>query len=1279
MCPLCAWAEHTRGDMMRFGELVQFEPIETVVQLQEADEEGAARRLVETYVISERMAEQLAGVVIPQLQFLTPRDNKGVLVVGNYGTGKSHLMSVVSAVAEYPDLAAGLSHPRVQEAAASIAGRFKVARVEIGAVQRGLRDILLDELEQALERWGTPFAFPPASELTNHKDVLVEAVAAFQERYPDQGILLVVDELLDYLRGREERALILDLGFLRELGEVAALTPFRFMGGLQETLFDSPRFAFVAEPLRRVRDRFEQVRIAREDIAFVVANRLLKKSDEQLARITELLRPFTPLYARMAERLEEFARLFPIHPAYIEAFEQVHVAEKREVLRTFSRAMEGLLDQEIPTDRPGLVSYDHYWNVLRENLAMRGLPGVAEVIEKSGVLEGRIANAYTRPNLRPMALRIVHALSVLRLTTDDIHAPLGATPEELRDNLCLWAPVPEPDAEFLLGQVRVALREILRTVSGQYISYNEANDQYYLDVRKDIDFEAKVRERGEAQDRTDLNRFFFDGLQQVLGLSDSTYLTGTRLWLYELPWAERKVMRPGYLFFRPPDERTTAQPPRDFLLYVLPPFAERPWEGETQVDEVLFRLEGTGREFEDLVRRYAGARAMANDSASHRDVYNRMADEALRRLRQWLTERLHDHLRVTYRGVTESIGQALAGARSSQSRDLTELLQAVAASKLAPRFADEYPDYPAFRGLSQPVTEEARKPTAAEAIRVLAGRPRTNQGTAVLEALGLLDEEGAIRPAHSPYARHLLDLLRSKPEGQVVNRGEVIEQVAGGLRPIEKDLRFRLEPEWVAVLLTALVHAGELSLSLDGREALEAATVERAAMIDVGALADFRFYKRPKGLPLGLWEEIFGALGLQAALIRDESTREQGVRELQLATGRELDRTVGLQATLGQGLRLWNGPVFTDNFTIEAEKGAVVGTNLPAVPLTSTAMQAGLRGYKTFLERLQRFNTVGKLRNLDIPDSQVSEAREHRRAVDRLEALLRLVGQLQPIAAYLAEAQANLSAEHPWSERAAVARQGVLDEVRRFGRGESARGVGVIVQELEELKRSYIAAYGAEHRRLRLNAAADDRRARLERDARLAALRTLANVELLDRNQLSGWLAAIGRLRACRGFHQGLLAEMPTCDECGLRPAQHQGSGDAEQVLNGLDARLDGMLADWRRALRDALRSPAATESIANMTAVERAPIPAFLRQGDDDPEVPEGFAKAATLALQGIQTATIWQGDLLEALARGGLPCTREELQVRFVAFLDEQMRGKDKRTTRLTLAAQGLALAAD
>ena len=114
---------------MLYRELVQFDPIETVIQLREANNRQKAADLVRTYVISERMADVLVNVVIPQLQVDRPADNKGVFIVGNYGTGKSHLMSLLSALAEYPEALTAVTNPRVREAAAAISGRFHVLRV----------------------------------------------------------------------------------------------------------------------------------------------------------------------------------------------------------------------------------------------------------------------------------------------------------------------------------------------------------------------------------------------------------------------------------------------------------------------------------------------------------------------------------------------------------------------------------------------------------------------------------------------------------------------------------------------------------------------------------------------------------------------------------------------------------------------------------------------------------------------------------------------------------------------------------------------------------------------------------------------------------------------------------------------------------------------------------------------------------------------------------------------------------------------------------------------
>jgi hypothetical protein len=58
----------------------------------------------------------------------------------------------------------------VKEASGSFAGKFKVVRVEIGSVTRGLREILLDELQSALNTWGVSFIFPSADQVNNNKN-----------------------------------------------------------------------------------------------------------------------------------------------------------------------------------------------------------------------------------------------------------------------------------------------------------------------------------------------------------------------------------------------------------------------------------------------------------------------------------------------------------------------------------------------------------------------------------------------------------------------------------------------------------------------------------------------------------------------------------------------------------------------------------------------------------------------------------------------------------------------------------------------------------------------------------------------------------------------------------------------------------------------------------------------------------------------------------------------------------------------------------------------------
>lgn len=173
---------------MKYGDLIQFDPIETVVQLRDADKSTTARQLVATYVISDEMAERLIKIAVPNLQFDEPADNKGLLIVGNYGTGKSHLMSLISAVAEHSDLVGSLTSKEVSETSFRIAGKFKVIRTEIGATTMSLRDIIVAELEEHLNILGVNFKFP--DKVPSNKPSFENMMALFHQKYPDHGLLL---------------------------------------------------------------------------------------------------------------------------------------------------------------------------------------------------------------------------------------------------------------------------------------------------------------------------------------------------------------------------------------------------------------------------------------------------------------------------------------------------------------------------------------------------------------------------------------------------------------------------------------------------------------------------------------------------------------------------------------------------------------------------------------------------------------------------------------------------------------------------------------------------------------------------------------------------------------------------------------------------------------------------------------------------------------------------------------------------------------------------------
>jgi hypothetical protein len=1229
---------------MRYADLIHFEPIESVVQLREADAAKEARRLVSSFVISERMVEQLVELVFAQLQFDKPSDNKGLLVVGNYGTGKSHLMATISAVAEHSDLASALTNANVADKAAAVAGRFKVVRAEIGSTEMSLRDIVCGELEEYLATLGVSYRFPSSSEVSNNKDAFNEMMAAFQHVFPNQGLLFVIDELLDYLRTRKEQALILDLNFLREVGEICRSTRFRFLSGVQESLFDSSRFQFVAETLRRVKDRFEQVRIAREDVAYVVAERLLKKDAKQQALVREHLQAFAPLYGSMNERLDEFVRLFPVHPAYLETFERVFVAEKREVLKTLSTAIRRLVEQEVPKDQPGLIAYDSYWTFLKDNPSFRAVPEIREVVQKSEVLEGRVQQAFTRPQYRPVALRIVHALSVHRLTTGDIYAPIGATADELRDDLCLILPMPEREAEFLKTMVETILKEILKTVSGQFINFNKENGQYYLDVKKDVDFDSLIEKKAEGLGGDMLDRYYFDALTRVMECADQTYVTGYRVWEHEVEWREHKVGRSGYLFFGAPNERSTVTPKRDFYIFALQPFELPYYKDEKRSDEVFITLKQRDAAFETALKLYAGAREQAtNASGTNKKIYEDKASDHLRTLTTWLREHLLTAFEVKYQGRSRPLAEVLHGkaAMGAGKNSVRDIVNAAASISLAPHFENLSPDYPVFNVL---VTKENRSLAAQDGLRWLAGGVKSKQGTAVLDALELLDGE-QLKSRKSRYAKQVLDVLSQKGNGQVANRSEFIGDDAG----VEYWTRFRLEPEFLAVVLGALVHSGDLIVSITGKK-LDASAVDQFAKLSIAELAAFKHVERPRDLPLGPIQDLFELLGLPKGLIVNPANRDEGIQKLQTEVAKRAERIATALQSLQTGIVFWGKPVLS-----EAERAS---------------WRKQLTELKSFLEGLAPFNTVGKLKNFPYDSAAIAIQQERFDLVKGVDELTELVHQLDPVTSYLGTAEAVLPAEHAWLSGVKSAQGELLAKVASPKHRADPSFQRTLGQRLAELKAQYHDAYLELHTRARLGATADKKKGELQKDNRLAQLRKLASVEMMPTQQLTDFENRLLALRSCWSLTKQDLDARPLCPHCNYRPVEEPTTAPVAKALDDVDEQLDRLVDEWTKTLLGNLEDPTVTSNIDLLTDVKgKTALRAFLKERSLPATIDTVFVKALQEVLSGLQKVVLKKDDIHAALLRGGVPCTVSELRERFEAHLAELNKGKDSAKIRVVL----------
>lgn len=1241
---------------MKYSELIQFEPIERVIQLRDANKSDRAKTFVSTYVISDVMAERLVKLILPKLQIDQPGDAKGMLVVGNYGTGKSHLMSVLSSVAENEELIEELTNPKVREAAGCIAGKFKVVRMETGAVTMKLRDIITKNIEKQLREWDVDFQFPADDEVTENKTSFEDLMVAFDKVFPGKGLFILVDELLEFLQSRNQQQLTLDLAFLREMGEVCKDLKFRFMAGVQEAIFESDRFAFVAESVSRVSDRFDEVKIQKTDINYVVSNRLLKKSEHQKSQIKAYLEPFAKFYDGWTERLPEFIELFPVHPDYIRTFERLPVVEQRGVLQVLSLKFEQIKNEDLPEDYPGVLAFDSFWSYIQEKSALSSDEDIRLTKECSDLLTSKVESGFpkNKRTYRGMANRIVEGLSVHRLTTHDVNAPIGMTPEEIRDQLCVYHPfVAEmggaDPSEDLLTLVDVTLKEIKSCVSGQFISQNDDNRQWFLDLKKTEDFDALIDKRVESLSDEDLDLAYFHVLAQVMEATDPSEFTGFRIWESSMPWKEKNVTKLGWLFFGVPSERSTAQPPRDFYVY-FPQIIDPPkFKDEKKTDEVFFRVDASDEHFRAALGRYAAALALqSNASGSKKLEYKKKAETNFGVLARWLTENFLSKVKVTYKGTTRSLSQSLAGENAS-GKTTREQVFLAASGLLNDHFEDICGEYPKF---SQQLTFGRNgniEQAVQEALRGLHGSP-SKTGAAVIDGLSLYDVD-RIEPRQSPYGQFIIDCIQSKGHGQVLNRSELVSAIDGidyFIAPGE----FRLEVELLVVVLGALVYSGELVLSVPGKD-FSATELSELATRPVRDLCDFKHLKQPKDWNVPAIKAVFELLKLPPGYaVKVTHGDSAPVAELAAKLNELVEKLVLVRQEFSNGIPFWGTRLLDED---EISK-----------------VSAQVDEAKQFLESLQAFNTPAKLKNFK---HSAEEVEAHRPALGRLSEIESLKGfadALSEYTVYLGSAQSTLPHEHPWVAKCKAAKDTVIADVQKPENRSSDLFRKNVIQELKELKQEYIKIYLEAYQHSRLDLHLDKRKQVLLSDIRMRQLNALATISTMNLSQLTEIQKEFGNLKTGENLTADDLEANAVAGE--FYPAMESPEGiSAEQRLNNLESQIEQTHGAWTTALLNEFEDPAIEENLKLIDSDSRARLEAFIEEKELPAELDSDFVKSIQQALSGLTPIEVSSQSIQGALFPNGAASTIDDFKDRFSEYLESLVKGQDRAKVRLVLSKKG------
>lgn len=846
------------------GHYFDFHLIKDVVDIDsDLQEENKRRELVTSYIISESLENQ----IVEFFEDLKQPKHKARTIIGNYGSGKSHLVGFLVGLIEEPALGAHLKSEKIASAIETLDRKFYHIQFELQAGQVDLKQWFYGKIrQQAKDKYGIEIPVFDETKDFDDKENIKKIIEIIKSEDSTTGLLVIIDEISDFLASRQKEAMKADLQFLRLVGQVCQDSDIMFVGSMQEDVFSSPKFKDVAQELGRVGERFQNIIIHKEDVKKVISQRIVPKSEEQKHKLETELVTYAEKITAVSTNMDEYVEMFPLTPFLLELFSSLPYFEKRGVIQFAMNEVKYLLNEPFPY----FVTFDKIFDLLANNPNKKNLEEIHSLIKVMEILKEKIKLLDIK--YQNDAVKLVKGLAIYSLWNQK---EKGATAEELSDNLMILPPNKMLSAKDNISLVIKKLREVTDSMYIKTKKDKSTGIEYFsFETTGGPDIGEKISQKASAVSDGEIEQELFDQLIELLELERIPVYSN--LFEDECEWSTVKSFRKGYFhFIKYKSKKISVDDYRDYAVIIVSPFASKADIPTIAEHQIVIQLHLEGPENIVIFKEIVAIRNLINSNFNKSVMEKKLAERVngykvgnntVTGVKYRLSKLLINFAELTLDGAPKSIKQVL----QREGASLQEIVTGVKTVLLDKPFTESYPLHPSYSlQLSGSNIESSLTPIAQDLIR---GEftALTLKAKSFLQSLSLLNSQGYPDVNESKLALKILDILRGK-KGKVTS---IIDEI----QPQFADGDYGIEKEVINFFLLFLTVQGKIELKARGGDSLDINNIKEKfkSMANFETIA---YAKLQEAYSYDFAERLMTTIGLNGSKIKNEKERQSAFKE----------------------------------------------------------------------------------------------------------------------------------------------------------------------------------------------------------------------------------------------------------------------------------------------------------------------------------------------------------------------------------------------------------------